>query len=180
MIALVDGGRGQREGVGTGTGFRQRVGPHRSAGQPRQIAASSAPRSPSAEWHCCTMVFCTSTTTPAEGSTAEISSIARIALEEVAALAAVLFGNLDAHQPQFEQLADEVFAKDAGFVHLAHVRRDLFPREIAHGGLEQLFFFVERGERRERQYRADTLPATYGDTRFAIGSAVLAIRRRRR
>ena len=71
-------------------------------------------------------------------------------LEETAALAAVFLGDLDAHQAHFEKLADEVFAEDAGFIHFADVRADLFAREFAHGGLEELFVFGERGERTRR------------------------------
>ena len=96
------------------------------------------------------MVFCTSTITPAEGSTAESSSTARIALEEGAALPAVLLGDLDPHQAHLEELLDDVLAEDAGLVHLAHVGADLFAGELAHGGLEELFVFGERGQRRRR------------------------------
>jgi hypothetical protein len=69
------------------------------------------------------------------------------ALEEAAAAAAVLFGDLDAHQAQLEELADDVLAEDAGFVHFADMRADLLARELAHGGLKELLFFRQRGER---------------------------------
>ena len=94
------------------------------------------------------MVFCTSTITPAEGSTAESSSTASTALEKAAALAAVLLGDLDAHQAQFEELPDEVFAEDAGLIHFAHVRADLLAREPAHGVVEELFVFGQLRQRR--------------------------------
>ena len=71
------------------------------------------------------MVFCTSTITPAEGSTAESSSTARMAWKKRAALPAVLFGDLDPHQAHLEELLDDVLAEDAGFVHLADVGPDL-------------------------------------------------------
>ena len=61
--------------------------------------------------------------------------------------AAVFFGDFDAHQAQLEELADDVFAEDAGFVHLADVGADLLARELAHGGLKELLFFRQRGER---------------------------------
>jgi hypothetical protein len=68
-------------------------------------------------------VFCTSTSTPMEGSTAEISSTARMALD-----------NLGRHL--------------LGFVHLSDERRDLFPRELANSFLEDLLFGGKRGKRR--------------------------------
>ena len=96
------------------------------------------------------MVFCTSTITPAEGSTAESSSTARIGLEEVAALPAVFLGDFDAHQAHLEELADDVFAEHAGFVHLADMGADFLARELAHGGLEELLVFAQRGQRLRR------------------------------
>ena len=56
------------------------------------------------------------------------------ALEEVAALAAVFFGDFDAHQAELEQFLQQIFAEHAGFVHLAHVGADALAREAAHGG----------------------------------------------
>ena len=49
--------------------------------------------------------------------------------------------------PMLEELPDDVLAEDAGLVHLADVRADLLARELAHGGLEELLFFAQRGER---------------------------------
>ena len=43
------------------------------------------------------------------------------ALEEGAALPAVLLGDFDAHQAHLEELPDDVLAEDAGLVHLAHI-----------------------------------------------------------
>ena len=85
------------------------------------------------------MVFCTSTITPAEGSTAESSSTARIAWKKRAALAAVFLGDLDPHQAHFEELPDDVLAEDAGLVHFADVGPDLLARELAHGGSGRAF-----------------------------------------
>ena len=64
-------------------------------------------------------------------------------MEEVAALPAVLFRNLDAHQTQFEHFLEQVFPENAGFVHGAHVGADALAREAANGGLEHLFFLAQ-------------------------------------
>ena len=89
------------------------------------------------------MVFCTSTITAAEGSTAGERLDGQHGLKEVAALPAVLFRDLDAHQAQFEHFAQQVLAEDAGFVHLAHVRADAFARKTADGVLKHLLFFAQ-------------------------------------
>ena len=64
-------------------------------------------------------------------------------LKELPTLAAVLFWNVNAHQAEREKLVDDVLAEDACIVHLADVGCDLLAREVAHGGLEHLFFFSE-------------------------------------
>src|SRR6185436_15113091 len=74
-------------------------------------------------------------------------------LEETAALASILLGNLDPHQPHFEELADDVFAKRAGLVHLAHVWTDLLASELANGGLEEPFLFAQGGKRLGSRFR---------------------------
>ena len=71
-------------------------------------------------------------------------------LEERPSLAAIFLGDLDAHQAHFEKLADEVFAENAGLIHFADVRPNLFTSKFAHGGLEELFVFGERAERTRR------------------------------
>ena len=74
-------------------------------------------------------------------------------LEETAALAAVLLGDLDPHQPHFEELLDDVFAECAGLVHLAHIRTDLLASELANGGLEEPLLFAQGGKRLGRRFR---------------------------
>ena len=68
------------------------------------------------------------------------------ALEEVAALAAVLFGNFDAHEAQFEELLDQGLAEDAGLVHFADEWRDALTGKAANGIAKQFFFVIESGE----------------------------------
>ena len=72
-------------------------------------------------------------------------------LEEIAALAAVFLGDLDAHQAELEHFVEQVFAENAGCVHLADVRRDALPGESPDGGLKHLLFFVQNGERLDRK-----------------------------
>ena len=96
------------------------------------------------------MVFCTSTITPGRRIDRGKLLHRQDGLEEAAALPAVFLGDLDAHQAHLEELADEVLAEHAGFVHLADVGADLLARELAHGGLEKSFFFGKRSQRRGR------------------------------
>ena len=65
------------------------------------------------------------------------------ALEEIAALSAILFGYLDTHQAQFEKLMKKVLVEDRGLIHGADQRRDFFAREPAHGVAEQRLFLVQ-------------------------------------
>ena len=88
-------------------------------------------------------------------------------LEEGAALAAIFLGDLDPHQAHFEELLDDVLAKDAGFVHFPHVRPDLLAGEFPDGGLEEFFVFGEHRQRErsgiqgigDRGHRYSVLPA---------------------
>ena len=104
------------------------------------------------------MVFCTSTITPAEGSTADSSSTARTAWKNVPPCPPYSSGISIPIRPMVEELPDQLLTKDAGFIHRAHVRADLLARKLADGGLKELFVFGERGEGRERQI-AEGLPA---------------------
>ena len=66
-----------------------------------------------------TSVFCTSTRTPA-GLDAGERLDGQDRVEERAAAAAVLLGNLDAHQAELEKIRFQVFVEDGLLVHLLH------------------------------------------------------------
>ena len=70
-----------------------------------------------------TSVFCTSTSTPTDGSTRDERFDGQHRVEERRASAAVGLGNLDAHDAELEQLGEEGAANCASLVHLADERR---------------------------------------------------------
>ena len=63
--------------------------------------------------------------------------------ERVAAAAAVLLGERDAHQPELAELRDDLVREALLAVELLGDRRDLLPREVAHGRLDQLLLVAE-------------------------------------
>ena len=69
-----------------------------------------------------TSVFCTSTSTPIEGSTRENSSTASTEGKNRAAGAAIRLGNLDAHDAELEQLVDEAARDLRVLVHFTDER----------------------------------------------------------
>ena len=72
-----------------------------------------------------TSVFCTSTSTPIEGSTQASASTARTEWKNVRAAPAEALGDLDAHDAEGKELVDEG-PRDLGvFVHVADQRSDL-------------------------------------------------------
>ena len=67
-------------------------------------------------------------------------------VEERCAGAALGLGNLDRHDPQVEELVDEL-AGDVGLVvHLADVRADFAVREFVHTVAKQRFILVDTGQ----------------------------------
>ena len=72
-------------------------------------------------------------------------------VEERAAGAAVLLGNLDAHQAELEELVKQVFVEDALFVHLLDQRPDFLVGKLADVVAKHDFVFGEGGQRRRRR-----------------------------
>ena len=70
--------------------------------------------------------------------------------EEAAAGAAILLGNLNAHEAELEKLIDQRALEDALFIHLAHQRADFFLSEPADVVAEQDLIFGQRDQRRRR------------------------------
>src|SRR5439155_25168013 len=66
--------------------------------------------------------------------------------EERGARAAVLFRDLDAHEPEAETFVDQLARDLRVFVHLPYVRLDLTLRELADLLAEQGFGFGEVGQ----------------------------------
>ena len=91
-------------------------------------------------------MFCTSTSTPTDGSTCDSASTASTAWKNVPPGAAVRLGDLDAHHAQVEQLVDERARELRVLVHLADERRDLAARELEHAVAEQQLVLFEGGE----------------------------------
>jgi hypothetical protein len=77
--------------------------------------------------------------------------------EEGRPRAAVLVGDLDAHQPELEAGVDQLARDLRLLVHPADERPDPLLREVAHDGAEILFVRVEVGER-----QADTAHVVWG------------------
>ena len=71
-------------------------------------------------------------------------------LKEFAAAAAILFRDLDSHQPKLKELVDQVFVEHAFFVHLLDQRPDFLVGELADVVAKHEFVFGERGQRRRR------------------------------
>ena len=63
--------------------------------------------------------------------------------ERVAAATAVLLRERDAHQPELAQLGHDLVGEPLLAVELLGDRRDLLPREVPHGGLDQLLLGAE-------------------------------------
>ena len=146
VVALVFRARRHGEGVGARPGFRERVGRHRIRRQARQVLRLLLRRGPAQQRVVADGVLHVHDHA-GRGIHRREFLHRQNGLEEAAALAAVLLGNLDPHQAHLEELADDVLAEDAGLVHLADVRADLLARELAHRALEQLLVFGERGQR---------------------------------
>ena len=142
----IHGARGQGEGVRSRAGLGQRVGRHRVGRQARQIFVLLRRVGPAQNGVVDDGVLHVDDDAGRRIHRGQFLH-RQNALEETAAAAAVFFGDLDAHQAQFEELADDVLAEHAGLVHFADVRADLLARELAHGGLKELLFFRQRGER---------------------------------
>ena len=60
------------------------------------------------------------------------SLLRQASLKKAAARAAECLRHLDSHQPELEELLDQLVIEDALLVHLAHTWADLFFRELAH------------------------------------------------
>ena len=76
--------------------------------------------------------------------------MARTASKNVPPLAAVSLGHLDAHQPEFKQLFDDIGPQLTGIVHRTDVRADFLLGEFVDRVEEQGFFFAEDREGHER------------------------------
>ena len=132
---------GERKGIGTGAGFRERVGRHGVRRQPGQIALFLFLVRPAQDG-------------VVHDGVLNVHDDARRwvhrrqlfyrqhALEKASGLPAKLFRNLYAHQTEFEKLGNYFFAERPLFVHLANVRRDLLAGEAPHRRPEQLFLFA--------------------------------------
>ena len=94
-----------------------------------------------------TSVFCTSTSTPTDGSTRDSSSTTSTAWKKRAARAAVRVGNLDAHDAQIEQLVDESPGNLGVLVHLADERADLGVGELPHAVAKEPLVFGQACQR---------------------------------
>ncbi len=72
-------------------------------------------------------------------------------LEELAATATVLLGNLDSHQAKLKELANQVLIEDALFVHLLDQRTDFLVRKLADVVAKHDFVFGEGSQGRGRR-----------------------------
>ena len=68
-----------------------------------------------------------------------------MASKKVPAAAAVLLGNLDAHQAELEELVDERVLENAFLVHFTDVRANALVGELADGIAKENFVFGEGG-----------------------------------
>ena len=84
-VAALRGARRQRERVAAGAGFRERVRADRAPiGEARQVALLCRSSCPQRRSALMTSVFCTSTSTPIDGSTRDSASTARTEWKNVA------------------------------------------------------------------------------------------------
>ena len=98
-----------------------------------------------------TSVFCTSTSTPTDGSTRDSASTASTEWKKRRAAAAERLGNLDAHDAEVEQLVDERARDLRVLVHLADERPDFAIGELVDAVAEQPLVFGQRRQRRAAQ-----------------------------
>ena len=71
-------------------------------------------------------------------------------LKELAARTTVLLGHLNSHQPELEELVNEVFVEDTFFVHLLYQRANFLFSELADVVAEKNLVFREAGQRSRR------------------------------
>ena len=69
-------------------------------------------------------------------------------LKEAAALAAELLGNFDAHQTEFEHLAQQIFAEERRGIHFANEGSNALAGKAADRVLKHALFCGEQGQRR--------------------------------
>ena len=147
VVARAFGARREREGVGAGAGFGERVGADGVARQAREVAALLLCVGPAQQGICDQCVLHIDDD-GSRGIDPREFLDRQNRLKKVAALAAVLLRNLDRHQPELEQFAEQILAKHGAFIHLANAGSEPFAREFSDGGLKKPFFFAEFGEGR--------------------------------
>ena len=69
-------------------------------------------------------------------------------LKELGSASPVLFGNLNSHQSELEEIVDEIFIEDALLIHLLHQRTNLLVGKLANVIAEKNFIFGKVRERR--------------------------------
>ena len=147
VVAAFEFGFGlQSESVGAGTGFAQGVGSAGIGGHARQIALLLFFGAPAQQGVVDQRVLHVHDDAGG-GIHARHFFDCENRLEEFPAAAAVLLGNLDAHQSKLKELVNQVFIEDAFFVHFFHQRADFFFGKLADVVAEKNFVFGEAGQR---------------------------------
>ncbi len=131
MIAALNGGGGEGEGVGAGTGFGERVRADVIAREQGKIPAFLGVVAPAEDGVVDDGVLDIDDDAGGRIDRGQFFD-GEDALEEVAALAAELLGDFDAHEAEIEELLEQVRAEFRVLVHLADVRGDLVAGELAH------------------------------------------------
>ena len=137
----------EREGIGAGAGFRERVGAHCVRGQARQPLVFLGVGGPAAQ-----RVIHQRVVHVDEDGNCRIDGgdglNGEYSVKEAARRAAHGLRDLDAHDAQLKELLNEAGSELLLVVHGAHQRRNCLFGEAADAGCEQRFFFRELRKRR--------------------------------
>ncbi len=121
MVALLARRGGEGEGIGAGTGFGKRVGTHRAGSEAGKIFRLLLVAGPAMKRVVHDGVLHIDDDAGGGVDRGDFLD-GEHALEEIAALSAVLFRDFDGHEAKIEELADQVFVEDGGVIHLADER----------------------------------------------------------
>ena len=154
VVAALERGPGlQGEGVGSGTGFAEGVGAAGVGGHARQVALLLLLVAPAQQGVVDQRVL--HVHDDAGGGVHPRHLLDRQdRLEKLAAAAAILLGNLDAHQAELEELVNQVLVEDALFVHLLDQRPDFLVGKLADVVAKHDFVFGEGRQGRGRRQLA--------------------------
>ena len=136
----------QREGIGTGAGFAQRVRTDGVGREPGKKELLLLRRGPTQQGIDAKRVLHVDQDAHRRVDGGDLFH-GKNGLEKGSSGTAVLDGDFDAHQAEVEELRNQLGVKVLLFVHGTDQGRDILLRKLADGGAKELFIFRKQGER---------------------------------